>query len=196
MISISPLPRNAEYFLRPIRVSTVLRPNFAGARLPLTRKGDHWALDVDVGSLDPEGARALLADVLRAAGETVRLTLPQPRDDGSPPGEPVVDGAGQAGSNLALAGFAPAFVIRKGDPLTLVTGGQGYLYIATAETMAAADGRAVVPIWPMLRAPPAAGDPVEVVEPWIEGFIDEGGGATTNLLPAITPEKFTIEERA
>lgn len=196
MIVLPPLPRDAEYALRPIRVSTVLRPNFAGARLPLTRKGDHWALDVDVGALDPECARALLADILLASGETVRLLLPKARDDGSPPGAPVVDGAGQAGSTLVLIGFEPAFVVRKGDPFTLVTGGQGYLYIATAEVMADEDGKAALPIWPMLRAPPAHEDVVEVVEPWIEGFIDEGGGSGMNLLPTITPEKFTIEERA
>lgn len=196
-IALPELPRAASYSLRPVKgASSILRPAFGGPRLPLARKGDHWAIDVDVGGLEPNCGAALVADLVRAAGETVSLALPPLGTDAALVADPAVYGAGQAGSLLTVDGLPVGYSVRKGRFFSIITGARRYVYIITAPVVANGAGRATLAIWPMLRAPPADNDVVEFRAPRIEGFIDDGGAFETGILPMSTPKSFTIEERA
>lgn len=196
-IALPTLPRDASYSMRPVKgASSVLRPAFGGPRLPLARKGDHWAIDVDVGSLDPDCAAALIADLVRASGETVSLALPTMGTDAPLAADAKVWGAGQAGSLLTVDELPVGYTVRKGRFFSLITAVRRYVYIVTAPIVADGSGRAILPIWPMLRAAPADNDVVELRAPRIEGFIDDGGQFERGLLPLATIAKFAIEERA
>lgn len=196
-IALPALPRDASYSMRPVKGATsVLRPAFGGPRLPLARKGDHWAIDVDVGGLDPACGSALVADLVQASGETVSLALPQTQAEAPLAADPAVWGAGQAGSLLTVDGLPVGYTIRKGRFFSVITGGRRYVYIVTAAVVANGAGRATIPFWPMLRAAPSDNDVVEFKAPRIEGFVEDGGGFEVGILPISTPKAFTIEERA
>lgn len=196
-IALPALPRDASYSLRPVKGATsVLRPAFGGPRLPLARKGDHWAIDIEVGGLDLECGSALIADLVRASGETVSVALPKMGSDPALAVDQAVYGAGQAGSLLTIDGLPVGYTVRKGRFFSLVTAQRRYVYIVTAPVVADGNGRATLAIWPMLRAQPADNDLVEFRAPRLEGFIDDGGAFDTDLLPISTPKGFTIEERA
>lgn len=190
------LPRGANYQMRPVRLVEVQRAAMNGARLPISRPGDHWAIEVETGTMGLMDARALGVDILMATANPVRLRIPQPGFDVGTPGRNVtVAGDGQAGSSISLTGLTPGYHLRKGQFLTIETSGSGRLYQVALATTADSEGDATVPIWPMLHVPPQDADPVEIGEPWIEGLIDDGGGHEVGMLPASEPEGFTIEEQ-
>ena len=193
-ITLPRLPRTAQYELRPVRTTRVQRAATGGALLPISRMGDHWEIEIDVGSLSAICARELMADLLRAGGQPVRVLIPQHGIDAGAPGGPVVSGGGQAGSSIELEGFTAHFAIRKGWYLTIETDGVGRAFLVCEEVVADADGLATVAIWPMLREPPADGDRIEIVEPWLEGLVDKGGETEGGLGRAVTPGAFVIEE--
>lgn len=189
------MPRNTAYTLRPVRQTDVQRAATGGARLPINRTGDHWSVEVDTGALGIICARELLADILRGAGEMVRVYIPQPGIDTGAPGTPRVKGADQAGSNLIVDGLTPYFAVRKGWFVTVVTDGVGRPYLVTGEVIADAAGEATLPLWPMLHVQPADNDVVEVAEPFLDGLITEGGEENSGLLPVGVPDSFVIEEQ-
>lgn len=196
-IALPELPRDATYSMRKVRGATsVLRPAFGGPRLPLSRKGDHWAIDVDVGGLHPDCAAALVADLVQGDGETLHLALPKMGTDAVLAVNPVVFGGGQAGSILTAGNLPVAYPVRKGRFFSLVSGGRRYVHIIVAPSIANGSGITDLAIWPMLRVSPANGDVIEFIAPRIEGFVEDGGAFETGILPIGTPKAFTIEERA
>ena len=94
--------------------------------------------------------------------------------DGFSPGAPgalVVDGAGQSGSLLAVRGGTRGYGFRFGQFVSLIHDGRRYLHMVTAPTRLDADGKATLPILPMLRVIPDDADQVEVALPKIEGSL-------------------------
>lgn len=189
------MPRNTAYTLRPVRQTEVQSAAAGGARLPINRTGDHWSVEVDTGALGIVCARELLADILRGAGEMVRVYIPQPGIDTGAPGAPRVKGGDQAGSTLLVDGLTPYFAVRKGWFVTVVTDGVGRPYLVTGEVIADAAGEATLPLWPMLHVQPADNDAVEIAEPYLDGLIVEGGEENSGLLPVGVPDSFVIEEQ-
>ncbi len=196
MTRVLTLPRNAQCTMRPVRDGQVMRAATGGARLPVSRMGDHWAMEVDTGALSTLAARALTADILSAGAEPVRIAIPQPGVQIGPPGAPRVKGAGQSGSSIELDGFPPYALVQKGRFITIETGGEGRAYLVdVADTVANASGEITLALWPMLHVEPSDNDVVEVVSPYIEGLIAEGGDHASGLLAAVTPDQFEIEEQ-
>lgn len=192
-ITLPRLPRSAEYELRLIE-STDVQRSTNGVALPLSRPGDHFELEVDVGSLTAGCAWSLTVDLLRGRGETVRVFLPKQGVDVGTPGALVVDGADQSGALLAVRGGTPNAAIGKW-PITVITGGTGRLYLIAEETILDAAGAAALPLWPMLRVPPADGDTIEILDPFIEGLRKEGGELAMGLVRAGKPGSFVVEEQ-
>lgn len=192
-ITLQRLPRTAEYEIRAVEGTDVQR-SVNGAALGIDRAWDHFEIEVDVGSLAPECAREMTADLLRGRGERIRVLLPQQGIDTGAPGSVVVDGADQSGSGLDVRGATPYAVIRKGWYVTIETDGVGRLHIVAAETIVGADGTATLPLWPMLRVPPADGDSVEIAEPYLDGFRTDGGSLEMRM-KASRPDSFVIEEQ-
>lgn len=128
---------------------------------------------------------------------SVVMTLRQPGLDTGMPGAPVVDGSGQSGSNIALKGLTPHYVIRRRQWIPIITGGQRYCYRAKSEVVAGADGKVVIPIRPMLRKPHVNNDVVELADPKIEGIptvSDDAWGIRAD--DRLVYLSFTIRERA
>lgn len=193
MIQLPVLPRETEYLPRPVRSGEPLRAATGGARLPINRTGDHWAVEIALPDLDAECGRALIADLLLAGGQTVRAYLPQSEIDTGAPGSPRVKGASQFGDTLETDGFTPHFAVRKGWWVNVITGGRLRLHFTQAEVVADAAGEAALSLWPPLRAP-ADNDLVVITDPCIEGILDSGGEHGAGLLPTLSIRSFVIEE--
>lgn len=161
---------------------------------PLTRTGDHFAMEVDPGALSTACGRELLADLARGVGERIRVPLPEPGVDKGAPGTPLVNGADQAGTSLDLDGLTPQFPIRKGWFITVETADGSSAHIITSEVIVDAAGAATVTFWPELWLPPADNDAVEIVDPYIEGLIVDDGDQTSGLAPAVMTDSFVVEE--
>lgn len=143
-----------------------------GATQRLNRLGNRFSIDISYPRLRPEPDGRILASALRRAKtEGARFAFPQPGLVIGDPGAPVVNGAGQAGSQLSLRGFSVGYVIKAGQFFSIIHGGRRYLHCANEDTGMGSDGAATVPIHPMLRVSPADGAICEVAQPHIEGLI-------------------------
>jgi hypothetical protein len=139
---------------------------------------------------------SLAWDDLLSEHDTVVMDIIQPGLDTGAPGAPLVNGAGQAGMNLAVDGMTPGYVIRKGQWLSVQVSGQWYAYKARTAATVAGDGAATIPLRTMLRRSPANNAVVAIQQPKVEGYatIDPdslGVDAVTRLVTL----RFTIEER-
>lgn len=193
-IVLPPLARQTEYLLREVLNSEVQRAGTGGSLTPLTRAGDHWAIEIDVRALRTECGRELLADLVRGVANRVRVPIPQPGVDTGAPGVPRVKGADQAGTSLVLDGLTPQYVIRKGWFFTLETAEGATAHIVAAETVVASNGEVTVSFWPELWLAPADNDLVEIAEPYLEGLVVDRGGQASSQIAAVLTDAFVIEE--
>ncbi|QQQ19837.1 hypothetical protein JIP62_07055 [Brevundimonas vitis] len=166
------LPRGTEFVMRPMSSAMPQRAAFGAGRRRMNRPGSHWALSVTVPPQCAAGAGVELAvDLISGDSQSILLPIPEAMDAG-PCGLPTVDGDGQAGSVLAMVGLTPRYPVRKGKFFSVIHEGRRYVHWCTAETLADGDGKASVPIWPMMRIDFADGDVIEMARPMIEGEID------------------------
>lgn len=193
-ITLPRLPRGAEYGLRHVRASETQRSGTRGSLTGLNRQGDHWAVEIDPGTLATACGRELLADIVRGTGERLRVPLPQPGIDVGPVGSPRVKGGGQAGSSLALDGLTPNALIRKGWFFTLETADGPTAHLLTGHVVADSSGEATVSFWPMMWREPADNDRVEMISPFIEGLIVDEGDQASGSFSSVRTDAFTIEE--
>lgn len=160
----------------------------------VNRAGNRYRVGFSYPPMQPDKARTFTGRLTRAKRDGVRITLPLIVPQGSP-GATVVDGAGQAGTSLAVRGFNAGYPAKEGFWLTVIDAdGVGYLHQLTETVRADAGGLATLTIEPPLRAPFADGDTVELAAPWIEGFVDGdewGWSVPVNRLVSVG---FTVEE--
>lgn len=117
----------------------------------------------------PPTSGRYIAALKRGKRQGVRVTLLLPAPQGAP-GSPVVDGAGQSGSSIAVRGLTPNYTAREDYWLTIIEAdGTAYLHSVYESVRANALGEATIEIEPPLRAPFADGDTIELGQPFIEG---------------------------
>lgn len=189
------LHRSAEYEMKPVYAGTeTLQPATGGPRMPVDRPGDHWALEIDTGTLRTSCGQALMADIVRGRAQPVAIQIPEPGIDKGTPGTLMVDGAGQSGEMLALKGGTPRAILGKGWFISLFTAGHWFAHMITETVALDALGNGTVTIWPIIRAPHDNNDPVEVVSPMIEGLVVEGGDYGVRRPYIVRPGTILIEE--
>ncbi|MBW6524417.1 hypothetical protein KZ810_12990 [Sphingomonas sp. RHCKR47] len=193
----SPLPRSASP--SPIVFGGWQTPPTGGIETWLGFMGSRLSMAIETPNLMPEpDGRLWTAALLDAwlTGETVACRFPQPGFHVGAPGKVVVDGAGQAGMVLNIRGATPRYSFRRRQFFSLLHGGRRYLHYVREPVMVGANGRASVPIGPMLRVEPADGDKCEVSVPMIEGKLS-GDASGWKMIPArVQGLSFTISEIA
>lgn len=192
ILTLPVIPAPANMGIALISAKNEMIPAFGGDEQQLQRKGSRYALTFRMPPMTY--VTSMDWDDLMAEGDTVLMRVFQPGFDTGAPGAPLVAGAGQAGTSLAVDGLTPHHVIRKGQFLNVVTGGQHFLYRTAAEVVAAADTTATIPLRTMLRRPPGDNDVVKLAEPMIEGFVRDLGewNVGTDRLVGL---QFTVRER-
>lgn len=193
----SPLPRSASP--APIVFGGWQTPPTGGIESWLGFMGSRLSMAIETPNLKPEpDGRIWTAALLDAwlTGETVACPFPQPGFDVGSPGRIVVDGAGQAGMVLKVRGATSRYVFRRRQFFSVIHAGRRFLHYVRQDVRAGADGRATVPIGPMLRMQPADGDVCEFGIPIIEGKLSGDAGGWKMVPARVQSLSFTISEIA
>ena len=149
-----------------------LIPILGGPSQTLLRLGTRFAFEFQLPQMpsEPTGRR-WAASLMMAKLDGAIMPFLQDGFDVGAPGLPTVDGAGQSGSVLIIENVTAHYAFRFGQFFSLVHGGRRYLHMVAAQVIVGADGKASVPILPMLRVIPSDGDAVEVGRPKIQGSL-------------------------
>lgn len=206
MIELPRLPTSTAYSLRMVRNSDVQRSGTGGAMTPLSRQGDHWAVEIDPGVLARHCGQQLLSDIACGATERIRVPLARRSWGYSAGPAPVVEGSDQAGTTLIVSGLQSGGIFPKGDFFTLETAEGPTAHLIRETVLAGTGGVATFSFWPALWLPPADGDSVEINYPYLEGLVvDEGSQTWRNrwtptshsqrqVPVGVITDKFLIEE--
>lgn len=173
------------------------RPATGAEVTRIDRPGSRWRIAFGFAATDAETARVLVSRIAAARSEGLRMPMPLQRVSQDGTGTPLIDGAGAAGTALPLRGLTPGCLIKEGFWLSAIdAAGIHYLHNVRATVSAGSDGKAVLSVWPMLRAPLVDGNAVLIAKPLVEGLIEELS------LPQLAPGGmmiglgFTLEEAA
>lgn len=172
-----------------------LRPPTGGATQRHNRLGNRFRLSVTMPAMKYKTGRLWVARLIRAQTEGARMEWPQQGFDPGTPGAVAVDGSGQAGALLAVRGAEPGYAFREGQFFSILTGGRPHVTMVAAEVLAGSDGKALLPVAPMLRVPHLDGDPCEFGRPIIEGAVIGEDREWQLALAGFMAIEFAIEER-
>ncbi len=196
MSVLIPWARIADLAIRPRLFSGNQEGVLGGEDLPIPRMGDRFAVDVATSQLRQDAqSRLLVAALMEATTEDARIELRMPNRGPAIGSGIVVDGAGQSGSTLNIRGAYRQTSFLQGSFFSIVHGGIHHVHMVRGPSMAGADGRAAVPIWPMLRFITVDAESCAFDQPMIEGQLigfDKGAGFERNRAK---PLSFTIQER-
>lgn len=164
-----------------------------GPETEIERAGSKWGFNVTVSPKTAD--EALPWKVLHRRGEPFLLDIIQPGLDIGTPGTPLVSVGGQVGSELPIKGLSSAYTLRLGQFVSVITGGQRYVYMVTAETTADGAGNASVPVTPLLRAAPQLNDVVEIAQPKAEGWVNvPDAGFNLDIASIMRGLRFVLRE--
>lgn len=188
--------RIASLGLRPIRASATQEGVLGGPDLDTPRMGDRFAGDVATTQLKQDAqSRLLVADLMEGLSLDVKIALRLPNRSAPLPGG-VVDGSGQTGSLLKVRDLRPGYAPARGDFFSIVHDGRHYVHMITAQVIASASGRLILPILPMLRFVTIDGEPVALDRPMIEGrLVGFDPKGATFIRNRVDPLSFSIVER-
>lgn len=179
----------------PVSNAAQTNPQIGGVRQRKVRLGSHFRVEGTFPPLIMAQGRSHVADIVGCEVVPCALSVPQPEIASLPVTSTLVNGAGQSGYTLAVDGFAAGYVFTKGQFFNHITASRRYLYMVQAAATANGSGQATLTIWPMLRASPADNAVLDFLTPYIEGWLEIGGG--WNVTPDFTIEtSFSIEEAA
>jgi hypothetical protein len=172
-----------------------LTPALGGSVQRINRLGSRWAFAVEMPPMagEPDG-RIWARRLTSGKQEGVLMAIAQPGLVIGEPGSPVVDGAGQSGSALALRGLAAGHDLVEGQFVSIVAAGRRYVHMICADVSADGAGELTAAITPLLRVSPADGAVVEIAQPYVEGLLDGDGVNWTVDIGALFGHAFTIKE--
>lgn len=128
-------------------------------------QGQKWAFDVELIPMERATAAAWLAFLVGLNGREGTFYLGDPKG-AAPQGTwttgVLVDGASQTGRSLNVRAAAPFATGKAGDYFQLST---GYLHMLTKDVTFDSNGTALLDFWPRLRASPADGDALTLLNP-------------------------------
>ncbi|MFN3387435.1 MAG: hypothetical protein ACK40O_00775 [Allosphingosinicella sp.] len=187
------VPRNLEPKL--LDFGRFMRPPTGGRVQRVDRLGNRFAATFVFPPFDSSDlGRIVVSRLIRAKSEGIRLKLQLGDFNPGAPGATVVNGNGQAGSLLAVRGFAAGYQVREGQWFNHVRGDDILLYNASADAIATAGGLATVGLAPMMRTEPVDGDVLNFLNPVIQGFVDGDELAWQMAVELKIAIEFTVEE--
>lgn len=171
-------------------------PTTGGPSNRVVRLGSRWSADFETFPCEyADQGRVYVSRLVRGMTDTVLVRVPEPGVSQTGYGTPLVNGAGQAGSTLAIDGMPNGKVIPEGKFFSVIVSGQRYVYQTTAE-VTVASGAATLPIYPILRTSPANNAVVELSNPMMEGFISGNEQAWEIARRQRIRLRFSVMERA
>jgi hypothetical protein len=159
----------------------------------ISRKGSRYRLSCTYGPFYPEQARVMVARLIAAKQEGLRVAFPLMHSQGSP-GSPMLNGAVTTGTGIVLDGLTPGYFCKDGFWLSLVKDEQHYLHSVKTGGMASAGGALTITLNEMLRTDFADNTVVHLAKPMVEGIIEGDEWQWQMAVDRVVPIEFTIEE--
>jgi hypothetical protein len=172
----------------------VLEPGLGGPSQYVGRLGDRFEVAVQMPPMEAEVARVFISRLAQAKKSSLLMPFPNAGIVVGAEGAPRVNGAGQAGTLLALDGLPANKALKEGWPLSIIVAGRRYVHLIAGDTAANAGGEAVLPLEPMLRVSPSDNAVVELAVPMIEGFVQGDGLPWSIDVAAHVGLSFTVRE--
>jgi hypothetical protein len=188
----SPAPNDAQASMIDFGVN--LRGALGARTVRVDRPGNRFRAAISYPLMTPAQAAIFVSRLLRAKSTFVRMPWPLLGMDQGSPGSPVVNGAGQAGTAIALRGLTASYPIAEGFWLSIEGGGNHYLHNVTNAVVASGSGLATVNIVPALRFPFPDGAVVHLAQPMIDGFVDGESSDWAIRVDRMVQLGFTLEE--
>lgn len=185
-------PRSVEFGLRSNTMA--FASPLTGAVRTVGLPGARWVASLQWAALDRQQADELTALLVRLRGMENRLmlwNLAKRTLRGAGGGTPIVNGAGQTGASISVAGLPNNTTVYKaGDMLGI----GGELKMATADATSNGSGVATVTFEPPLRASPSNGSAIVTSQPTARFVLNdstvrwmhEPGGVTTGVAVELT----------
>jgi hypothetical protein len=172
----------------------VLEPGLGGPSQYVGRLGDRYEVAVQMPTMEAEVARVFISRLTQAKKSSLLMPFPQAGVTVGAEGAPRVNGAGQAGTVLAIDGLPAAKAVKEGWFFSILTGGRRYVHQVAADAVADGGGAIVLNIEPMLRVSPSDNAVVELAVPMIEGFVQGDGLPWSIDVAAHVGLSFTVRE--
>lgn len=185
MIDLSSL-RVRRMVPEPLRTGGTVSGPLGGSQT-INRMGDRWSFLVDLPTVDLEPEGREWSDLVDAATrEGGLIPIRQPRLNVGAPGSPVAASAVAAGRTVPISGLTAGYVLRRGQWISLVIGGQRFADKVAVQVTASAGGLATLTLRNLLRRPVPAGTVIEIASPKVQGSVvdvspDVDGDETTQI---------------
>jgi hypothetical protein len=161
----------------------------------IPRKGSRYKAAFSYGPYIADEGRVMVARLIRAKQEGMRVALPLIHSQGNP-GATLLNGATASGRVLSIKSVTPGYVCKEGYWLNLVKGGQNYLHQVAVGGRASDAGILAITLNELLRTDFPNNAVVNIGKPVIEGIV-EGDVASWNYsVDRVIPIEFAIEEKA
>jgi hypothetical protein len=188
----SPAPASAT--VTPLDFGAVLEPGLGGPSQYIGRLGDRYEVAVQMPTMEAEVARVFISRLTQAKKSSLVIPFPQPGVAVGAEGAPRVNGAGQAGTALAIDGLPADKAVKEGWFFSVIVAGRRFIHQIAADDVASGDGEVTLSIEPMLRVSPSDNAVVELAEPMIEGFVQGDGTPWSIDVAAHYGLSFTVRE--
>ena len=177
MIALPSWPGARNAVPRELDFGGFLEPSTGAEVMRLNRKGNRYAISITMPALkNKKDGRIWVNRLIRGRKEGARMAYPlldfDPGAPNLPDGTPItVDGAGQAGTSLAIKDVAPGYAFLEGQPVSLEIDSQHFFDFLAGPAIVNSDGKATLTLTQELRKPPTVGSILHVAKPMIEGFV-------------------------
>ena len=164
----TPSPRSIT--MRPLDFGVTQRPSTGGPATRIIRAGTRWAADIEYPPMAVATAQPIFARIARAMDSGLQLVVPLAWSQ-SGAGTPNVNGSSSAGTSLLIKSATPGYQVREGFWITVENGTDIFLHQVAADATISVGGTATLSVWPPLRSAFVNGNGVELVQPFLWGWI-------------------------
>lgn len=168
LVTLPSAPAPSRFTRRASSSAGVSRSPWSLVEQVQQNQGQLWAFSVELPPMSDDQARDWWGAMLGLNGPAGTFLFGDPKwktPRGDWAGAPVIDGGGQEGQTLALAGFTAAATGRAGDYFQLGADLDTRLYCVTADFVADGGGAAQIEFWPRLRLSPADQESIVTATP-------------------------------
>lgn len=153
--------------------SRVVRPQTGGPAYRVDRLGNRYQYRVQTPPMPIEPTGRYWWNKLKQAQRLGGIVAVRPVGfDPGAPGTPLLSAGVSSGRSLAIDGLTPNYVIRAGQPISVIEGGVRYFDFVVEEVAANSSGAATVTIHNLIRTPLSNNAVVELAPAKIEGTIE------------------------
>ena len=161
-------PAPSHFSIEPASFSALTQSPWTAAQQVQLNQGQMWTISIDLPPMGEDDARNWLSQLLALRGQYGTFLygnpkMKQPR--GNWGSAPVINGDGQTGQELGVAGLPANGVIRAGDFFQIGDGSTARLYTVTQDATADGAGEATLDIWPRLRTATTSGSAIVTASP-------------------------------